>query len=327
MDGDYKEKYLKYKNKYNSLKNIQDGGLEVGELRAYFLTQKNLEYCVEDQKKKDDQILKKKYIEDYNKEINIYSKNNSCNKITITLEDEYMKENKVEQQSIQSSEHKSEDKLEPIESSKLPGFDTIRKWKEYRNIRKAAQKESFENVLCNKLIIKNNNLMRGYNQLQDTMFDGHNMRCNLHLYGMNLYEKSLLFKFKLDKIAPYCIQNKNFLYYTTQINNRNVLQKKNLHDNFDYTISDTVIKYINEIKENKEIKEKEIKYIVIVRSYRKSLTSDILISLYKIDNQNNINVLNSNSKWDYFKKNLDLQKHAQAQSPTQEHAQAQSPTH
>ena len=52
MNIDFKQKYLKYKTKYNGLKNIQEGGIETGELRAYFLTKKQLEFCIENQKVK-----------------------------------------------------------------------------------------------------------------------------------------------------------------------------------------------------------------------------------------------------------------------------------
>jgi hypothetical protein len=310
MNINYKQKYLKYKTKYNDLKNIQEGGIETGELRAYFLTEEQLKFCIENQENKKQQNIAHEYIKNNNKIIIKFAEKNLCDNKIVKLKENTKKMEDITEQQMHQLEPASAPTPEqqinvPLRRHIVPGVAALKRWQDQREQEKKVTKNTIDAAKCNHLIKENQNLMQQYNKLEDAMYDGQNMRCNFNLCGINLYNKLL---FKLENIYPYCIQNNKFIY-SININNKK-LEKKDLNKNFDYTDTSLITEVINKLKEDDKFKTSEFKYIVIVRHYR--TIPNIFIGLYKKKDKkkdkdkDTFKYITPSSNWDIFKQKLNL---------------------
>jgi hypothetical protein len=254
MNINYKQKYLKYKTKYNHLKNIQEGGLETGELRAYFLTQDQLKFCIE------------------NREVK--SKIDSLDKTINALKQECKKhETKVEKH------------------GEKPWYRST-----VKHVLIGEKKEATKSFMCHE--DRTNKYNTEKTKEQQNLYNGEYARCNINRYGENLYKSGQTVRtkfekimFKLDYIAPYCIQEKKYIY--TYDKNIKSMNKKNLSDEFDYLNSEKLKSIYSEAK-----------YIIIARCYKTS--PDILIALYKKE-EDTFNYITPSSDWNTFKQTINLQ--------------------
>ena len=292
---DYQQKYLKYKSKYNQLKenqNNQIGGLDFGELRAYFLTEDVFKMCIENQvvKQNIDKICK--YIEENNTKIEKLKIKNktSCNVQTTNIctpPAETAAPVAPTAETAAQVAPTADSAPTPLFHSMIPGVAHVRRKLFERNEKIKTEKSDKIKLECDRLNKQNDDLKKQYDTEIKKIYNGENKRFNFHMYGMNLYDKlygTEKLTFKLQNRAPYCKQNDKFVYF---INEEKKLDKQeNTNSNaFDYTKPASINSYINHINRQELIPQKyknlnKYIYMVITRWYRTS--PEILICVYTI---------------------------------------------
>lgn len=289
---DYQQKYLKYKSKYNQLKenqNNQIGGIDFGELRAYFLTEQDFKMCIENQVVRQEN---NKIMGDIERHIRLYEK----------IEKKYKGDDCKLVQNIKKEVNEKENKkFTEIENKYINDalhggfYQNFKDWLTERKLAKKAKKdfkiteEEHINKTKSKEIIKKITKLHENinNNINQKLYNGEHKRCNFNIYGMNLYDTAKTIKTKLEKFdfnlerhVFYCKQNSKFIYYYDKIHKQ---YKKELINEeisaFDYTNKDNVKKYKEKIDKKSKT---ETNYMIIVRHYKTN--PDILISVYNISN-------------------------------------------
>lgn len=266
---DYQQKYLKYKAKYNQLKenqNNQIGGLDFGELRAYFLTEDVFKMCIENQ---DVRQKNNKIMEDIQRKFTLHSKQKEIFKDKCKLKNtlDIIKEEVTEVEKEQFAKIDSIYKHDPLHGGFL---ESIKQWNEERKINKTVKQEAIDKNKCKYIIEKIDKLHTNINENISNLYNGLRKRCNFNMYGMNLYETlygTEKLNFKLENKAHYCIQGRKELYGPKE-------KKSTINYVFDYLKNDVLSNILTKIS------DKDIKYMVVTRWYATS--PEILICVYTV---------------------------------------------
>ena len=254
---DYHQKYLKYKTKYNQLKenqNNQIGGLDFGELRAYFLTEEVFKMCIENQVVREE-------IKKLEKEKKYYI--NEQEKLTCSNLLKNHESHNISQSTDTSQKKKFYEGIMPKSWSlqrKIKNIDTC------KTLNKELEKT--EQNINTKNEIKN-------------LYNGTHKRCNFDFYGLDLYATlygTEKLTFKLQNYAPYCIQGRKELYIPKE-------KKPQIIDVFNYLIhNDERYFNLNKLLKSTNFQNQNINYMVITRWYRTS--PEILICVYIVKKEN-----------------------------------------
>ena len=300
---DYHQKYLKYKTKYNQLKenqNNQIGGLDFGELRAYFLTEEVFKMCIENQVVKQDIDKICEYINENNTKIKKLKNKNSqsCNVQTTdictssTVSVASMVTHVAPTAETTAPAAPTAETTAPVAPtaeislfhSRFPGVAYVKRRLSERNEKIKAEKSDKIRLECDRLNMQNNKLNEQYEGKKKILYNGTHKRCNFDYYGLDLYATlygTEKLTFKLQNHAPYCVQGKKELYIPKEkkpiiIGIFNYLIHNNTNNNNFFSLND-LLKLDN-------FKDKDMKYMVVTRWYRTS--PEILICVYIVKKEN-----------------------------------------